>query len=124
MRAFWSTKKAAAVGGLTVVVSWLAGPGVAGAAPDLSPLVDTTCSFSQVVAALNAQAPDLAQELADRPQAQAKLRQFLALPIDQRQQMVQQVLAAHPQWQNMIDDKAGSTEGQQIMQVANACHRY
>ena len=105
-------------------VDGVVGMGVASAQPDLSPLIDTTCSYSQIEAALNAQAPDLAQELSSHPQAQTKLKQFLALPIDQRRQAVQQVLASHPQWLGMIDDKAGGAEGQEIMQVASTCHGY
>lgn len=124
MRKLWSTKRAAAVGGLALTMSLAAGIGLASAQPDLTPLINTTCSYPQIVAALNAQAPDLAQQLNDHPQAQAKLKQFLAMPIDQRQQMVQQVLAAHPQWQSTIDQKAGTSEGQQIMQVASTCHNY
>jgi len=123
MRNLWSTKRAAAVGSLVLMMS-TAGIGLASAQPDLSPLINTTCSYPQIAAALNAQAPDLAQQLNDHPQAQAKLKQFLAMPIDQRQQMVQQVLAAHPQWQGTIDQQAGTSEGQQIMQVANTCHNY
>ena len=123
MRNLWSTKRAAAVGSLVLMMS-TAGIGLASAQPDLSPLINTTCSYPQIAAALNAQAPDLAQQLNDHPQAQAKLKQFLAMPIDQRQQMVQQVLAAHPQWQGTIDQQAGTSEGQQIMQVANTGHNY
>lgn len=117
-------KWVAAVGALVLTMSSVAGMGIASAVPDLGPLINTTCSYPQIVAALNAQAPELAQQLSDHPQAQARLKQFLALPIDQRQQTVQQLLAAHPQWQSTIDEKAGSSEGQQILQVADTCHNY
>ena len=124
IKRFRSTRNAAVVGGLVLLTSLAAGTGSASAQPDLSPLIDTTCSYDQIVSALGAEAPDLAQALSDHPQAQAKLKQFLSLPTDQRQQQVQQALTAHPQWQGMIDQKAGSAQAQQIMQVANTCHNY
>lgn len=123
MRKFWLMNWVAAVGGLVLTMS-VAGMAIASALPDLDPLINTTCSYPQIVAALNAQAPELAQQLSDHPQAQSRLKQFLALPIDRRQQMVQQLLAAHPQWQSMIGEKAGTSEGQEILQAANTCHNY
>jgi hypothetical protein len=64
------------------------GVGVASAQPDLSPLINTTCGCSQVVAALNAQSPELANQFSAQS-AQSMLRRFLASPVDQRQQIVQ-----------------------------------
>jgi hypothetical protein len=52
------TRLAAAVGGLAV--AFAAGAGVASATPDLGPAVNTTCSYPQLVSALNAQGPDVA----------------------------------------------------------------
>jgi hemophore-related protein len=105
-----------------------AATGLASAQPDLSPLINTTCSYQQVTAALGAQAPDLAAELSKYPPAQAKLQRFLAAPVDTRQTMVQQALAAHPQWQNTIDEKAGTSQGQQaqseLLAVAGTCNNY
>ena len=100
----------------------------ASAQPDLSPLIQTTCDYQQVVAALNTQAPDLATELAQYPAAQAKLQRFLAAPTSARQQMVDQAFASHPQWQSTIDEKAGTPQGQQtqsaLLAVANTCNSY
>jgi hemophore-related protein len=62
--------------------------GVASASPDPGPIVNTTCSYPQVVAALQAKAPDIASALTADPKAQAGLRQFLALSPDQRRQFV------------------------------------
>ena len=75
-------------GGLAL--SLTAGVGVASAGPDIGPLINTTCNYSQVVAALHAKAPDLANALSADPQAQAGLRQFLAMSPDQRRQYVKQ----------------------------------
>lgn len=112
----WSLVTAAA--GLSL------GAGVASAAPDLGPLINTTCTYEQVNAALKAQSPDLANELAKYSIAQSRLKQFLAAPVDQRQQMIQQAMSSHPQWQS----KAGTPEGQQyadaVAQVAATCNNY
>ena len=72
-------------GGLAL--SLTAGVGVASAGPDIGPLINTTCNYSQVVAALQAKAPGMANALSADPQAQAGLRQFLALAPDQRRQL-------------------------------------
>jgi hemophore-related protein len=66
---------------------WLA-TGVASASPDPGPILNTTCSYTQVVAALQAKAPDIADALTADPKAQAGLRRFLALSPDQRRQFV------------------------------------
>jgi hemophore-related protein len=83
------TKMGVAVGGLGLVLT--AGAGVASAQPDLGPAVDTTCSYEQLTAALNAQDPSMAAAFNSSPQMQAGIRQFLAAPRDQRTQMAQQV---------------------------------
>src|SRR5437868_3405780 len=72
------TGLAAAVAGLAL--SLTAGLGVASADPDLDPIVNTTCNYSQVMAALNAQNPAAAGKFNSSPIAQSYLRQFLAAP--------------------------------------------
>ena len=85
------TRVAAAVGGLAL--SLAAGAGVASADPDLGPIVNTTCNYSQVMAALNAQNPAAAGKFNSSPIAQSYLRQFLAAPLSQRQAMAQQAMS-------------------------------
>jgi len=85
---------------------------VAAAAPD--PIVNTTCSYEQFVAALNAQSPDTAKAFNANPEAQAVLHKFLDSPVDQRQQVVAQA-ANTPQGKQLA---AG------ILQLANTCHNY
>jgi hemophore-related protein len=91
-------------------------------------LIETTCSYSQIVAALQVAAPDLAAELAGEPQAQLKLQAFVALPIDKRKLRVQQQLDENPELQTTIEDKQNTPEGQQttqmLDQVAATCHSY
>ncbi|HET9876848.1 MAG TPA: hemophore-related protein [Mycobacterium sp.] len=82
------TRLAAAAGGLAL--SLTAGVGVASADPALNPAVNTTCNYSQVVAAMNAQSPAVAEQFNATPVAQSFLQQFLASPPAQRQQMLQQ----------------------------------
>lgn len=86
------TRLAVAVGGLAL--SLTAGAGVASADPDLGPIVNTTCSYEQFVAALNAQNPTVAAAFNASPQMQSGLRQFLAAPPNQRQQMAQRMASA------------------------------
>jgi hemophore-related protein len=103
-----STKVVATFGGLAL--SLTAGVGIASA----DPLVNTTCSYGQIVAALNAERPDLAAEFHSEPMAQAMLNSFLAAPLDQRQRMVTRIQR--------------TTIGQQymggIIQIANSCNNY
>lgn len=80
---------AVGVGGLAV--SLTAAAGAASADPDLGPIVNTTCSYSQAVSALNAQDPAAAAEFNASPPTQAFLRRFIASPPDRRLQMAQQV---------------------------------
>jgi hemophore-related protein len=107
-----SAKLVVAVGGLAL--SLVTGIGVASADPDLSPLINTTCSYSQAVAALNAQSPAAAQAFSGSVMAQAWLSSFLASSPDQRQRMLQAL--------------QGSRTAQQYigpaMQAANTCNNY
>jgi hemophore-related protein len=85
------TGLAAAVAGLAL--SLTVGPGAASADPDMGPIVNTTCNYSQVMAALNAQDPAAAGKFNSSPIAQSYLRQFLAAPPSQRQAMAQQAMS-------------------------------
>ncbi|MCV7259962.1 hemophore-related protein [Mycobacterium shimoidei] len=102
------TKLAGAVGALAFALT--AGAGVASA----DPLVDTTCSYPQVVSALNAQDPAAAEQFNSSPVAQSYLRRFLGSPPAKRQQMIQQVQAI-PEAQQYLGT---------IQQVASTCNNY
>jgi hemophore-related protein len=82
------TRLAVAVGGLAL--SLVAGTGIASADPAMDAAINTTCSYPQVVAALNAQSPDAAAKFNTSPMAQGWLRNFLSSPPPQRAQMAQQ----------------------------------
>ena len=81
-----SSKKllVAAVGG--VALSFAAGTGVASA----DPIIDTTCSYPQVIAALNTENPALAEKFSANPLAAAMLGNFLSSPPNERAQLVQE----------------------------------
>lgn len=81
---------ATAVGGMVLFSTAAVGTA---AAQDLTPVINTTCSYPQAVAALNAHDPQAAGQLAEAPMAQAWLQQFLASPAEQRVQLAQQVQA-------------------------------
>jgi hypothetical protein len=83
------TKWAVAVAGLTLSLS--AGAGIASAQPDASAIVNSTCTYPQVMAALNDQNPGVANELNANPIATGWLQGLVAAPPGQRAQMVQQV---------------------------------
>ena len=85
-----SLTKLAAVGGLAVALT--AGAGVASADP-MDGIINTTCNYGQVMAALNATDPGAAAQFNQSPMAQGYLRQFLASPPPRRAQMAQQIQA-------------------------------
>lgn len=80
---------AVAVGGLALAA--VAGAGVASADPRLDSAVNTTCSYPQVMAALEAKEPTAGSS----PVLQDMLRQFLGAPTPQRQQMAE-AIAGYP----------------------------
>jgi hemophore-related protein len=106
-----STRLAVVIGGLAL--SWATGIGVASADPDLSPLINTTCSYAQAMAALNAQSPDAAAAFNASPVAQVWLGSFLAAPPDQRQRMLQALRGGRAQ------QYLGPA-----LQAANTCNNY
>jgi hemophore-related protein len=101
-----------------LAVSLTAGSGVASADPDLSPAINTTCSYSQVVSALNAQSPLAASQLNGSPTAQAALRGFLNSTPDQRQQIAEE-LQSRPESEQYVQQFAGL-----VLQVANTCNNF
>lgn len=106
------TRKAAVA--LGAVALSLPAAAVASADPDLSPIVNTTCNYSQVIAALNAQDPAAAADFTAQPDAQFMLQRFLASPPEKRQRMAVQI-SGIPGVQPYINT---------IVQVANTCNGY
>jgi hemophore-related protein len=102
------TRLAAAVSGLAL--SLLAGAGIASADPALDSAINTTCSYPQVVAALNAQSPTAAARFNQSAMAQSWLRSFLASPPPQRAQMAQEAegMPGAAQYIGLIGQIAGT----------------
>lgn len=97
-----------------VALSLSTGAGIASASPDSSAIINSTCTYPQVMAALTAQSPATAKELNANPMAVAWLQGLVAAPPDQRAQMVQQVQGA-PELQPYMP---------LIYQVAGSCNKY
>jgi hemophore-related protein len=107
------SKLAAAAGGLAF--SLLAGAGIASAAPDLGPAINTTCSYPQIVAALNAQSPAAAAKFNGSPMAQGWLQSFIASPPDVRARKARDAQAMYPESAQYIG---------LINQIATSCNNY
>lgn len=106
------TRMAVAAGALAL--SLTAAAGFASADPDLGPIVNTPCNYTQLMAALNAQDPAVATQFNLSPVAQSYLRQFLSSSPCRRMARAQQ-LAASP----AADQSFGL-----VQQVAATCHNY
>jgi hemophore-related protein len=113
------TRCAIALGALTISAG-VAAAGTASADPTVDAAVQTSCSYDQVVAALRVVDAPLAGLLDEYPQAQQRLRDFLALPVDQRRAR----LNANRQWQQRGDDQTRQQMIQKLGQVADTCHSY
>ncbi len=107
-----SARLAAAVCGLALPLA--AGVGVASAEPDITPAVNSTCTYDQVVAALNAQFPDAAWQFNASPEAQAWLHDLVDAPRPQRRQMLLE-MGTRPE--------AAPFHGI-VVPLANTCHNY
>ena len=107
-----STKSAVAVCGFAV--SLTAGVGVASAEPDITPAVNSTCSYQQVVSALNAQYPDAAAQFNASPEAQAWLHDL----VDARRAKRRQMLL------DMADTPEAAPFHGIVVPLANTCHNY
>jgi hemophore-related protein len=97
-----------AVGGAALTIA--VGSGVASA----DPLIDTTCTYPQVVAALNSENPVLAEKLNGNPLAAAMVGNFLSAPPSERAQLVQEYQATS--W--------GQKYFGQMAAIAGTCNNY
>ncbi len=106
------TRLTVGLGGLAL--SLTAGAGIASAGPNLDAAINTTCSYPQLVAALNAQDPQVATAFSKSPILQRGLREFLAAPPEGRVQTAQDVANA-PMFQPYLGT---------IEQAFNTCHNF
>jgi hemophore-related protein len=104
----WTTRLIVACGGLAAVV--VAATGTAGAQPDVDAVVNSTCTYPQVAAALHDQAPESAAD----PVVNGWVQQLIASPPDGRRVMVAQVQGL-PTLQPYLD---------LIMRITHSCNNY
>jgi hemophore-related protein len=83
------TRVAVAVGGLSLAVT--AGAGVASAQPNIDAMVNSTCTYDQAIAAVNAENPTAAQYLMSSPPNLEFVRIFLGSSTDQRVSLLNQI---------------------------------
>lgn len=107
-----ASRLTAAAGGLAVALT--AAAGVASADPGLDAAINTTCSYPQVTAAMNAESPEAAAEFNESAMAQSWLQRFLASPPEKRQQMAEQAQAM-PGAQQYIG---------LVSQIVSTCNNY
>ncbi|MGZ4526934.1 MAG: hemophore-related protein [Mycobacterium sp.] len=102
------TGLAIGVGGLALAST--AAAGVASAAPDYGPVINTTCSYDQAMRAVHAENPMAARYLDQSPPNQQFLQQYLASSPDQRVNLLhaiehnQGAQQALPIFQQMMTD--------------------
>ncbi|OBG17808.1 hypothetical protein A5765_05300 [Mycolicibacterium celeriflavum] len=106
------TRLGIGLGGLAL--SLAAGAGVASAQPDLGPAINSTCTYPQFVAALNAENPQAAAAFNASPIDQAAIQRFFAAGPDQRTVMAQRMVK-HP----------GAAQAIPVLQqVFSVCNNY
>ena len=104
------TRIVAAAGGLAL--SLTAGIGTASAEPDLTPLLNSTCTYDQVVAAMNQTEPELAATILPNPLAVGFLHSLINAGPEQRQSMYEQAAARFP------------VNAPKILTLASVCQNY
>jgi hemophore-related protein len=96
------------------LVALAAGSGIAAAQPDVETIVNSTCTYPQVISALNAQSPEAAGQIESNQMASSWLQQLVASPPDGRRAMIAQI-QAYPQ----LNSYTGL-----INSVAASCNNY
>jgi hemophore-related protein len=97
-------------GSCGLALSLLAGGGIASAEPDVTPIINSTCTYPQVINALTAEDPAAAQQVTSNPMATAWLQQLVASGPDGRRKMVKQAQAvpAVQQYTGLISQVAAT----------------
>jgi len=107
-------KLAAGLGGMALAA--MAGSGIASAAPGDAVILNSTCTYPQVIAAANAQDPAATAALQNDPAANGFLQGLVASP------------PGSPERQQKIDFVRSFPQAAQfnglIMSVANTCNNY
>lgn len=100
----------------------------ASALPLDGPLIQTSCTYPQLEAALRAEAPRAADRLAANPGAQNRVQELLGLPVDQRRERIQGFLDRNPDMARIAEERRATPAGQEMMarmeRVAQTCPNY
>ncbi|MET0899948.1 MAG: hemophore-related protein [Mycobacterium sp.] len=95
-------------------MSLFAGSGIASAQPDVETIVNSTCSYPQVIAALTAQSPQAATQITTNAVANSWLQNLVNSPPNARRAQIAQI-QAYPQ----LNEYTGL-----INSVAASCNNY
>lgn len=106
------TRLVVGLGGLAL--SLTAGAGIANAGPNLDSAINTTCTYPQLVSALDAQDPQVRMAFDQSPILQRGLREFIADPPAKRAKTAQDVANA-PMFQPYLGT---------IEQAFNTCNNF
>ena len=105
-----TTRLIAVAGGLAL--SMIAGTGIASADPDITPLLNSTCTYDQVVEAMNQTEPELAATILNNPLAVGFLHNLINAGPEQRRSMYEQAEARYP------------VNAPKILTLASTCQNY
>ncbi|MGX1809291.1 hemophore-related protein [Nocardia sp. NPDC055321] len=102
----------------------LTGAGAAGADPmsDLEPMLNSSCSFSQIDAALHDVAPETAAQLDAAPAQKSAIQAAYDQPVEQRRAAFQALIAQQQQMGASVQDS--STFASQMDEVVETCDQY
>ncbi|WP_406270006.1 hemophore-related protein [Nocardia sp. NBC_00881] len=117
---------ALAAGGFATVALFLS-PAIAAADPMelAAPLLDSTCSFAQVDAALHAKAPQLAAMLDANPTQKAELQRKFDQPVEQRRADLRRTIDANPEAARDAENDPRTAQLRDTFRVvAESCHSY
>ena len=119
------TRTAIAVAGFAAAGALLL-PATASADPLTdNALLDSTCSFAQVDAALHDRAPEAAQRLDANPGIKSQVQQAWDRPIPERKAIFQQFLNNNPDARDRAQSDPRSGEFfAKAQEIADTCHSY
>jgi hemophore-related protein len=102
------------VGASGALVALMASGAVASAQPDPTAIVNSTCTYPQVIAALTALDPAAAAQLQANPIGVGYLHQLIAAGPQQRRQMINQA----------YNTPGAAQYADLVVNVANTCNNY
>lgn len=121
------TAVAAFATGAAATAALFLSPAVAAADPMsmAAPLLESTCTFAQVDAALHDKAPMLANMLDNNPAQKAELQRKFDQPVEKRRAELQAAIDANPEAAAQAqNDPRAAGMAETLRQVAAACHNY